>query len=211
MILRSLLAPLFLALAPFAALAAESVAPVPTELRAVKLEMTSTDTETTAVATENVILTGTNLRITCDQLTVIARRIGEKDDTIPTVERFKYILAIGNVHIVQGDREATSARAEVFPLEDRVVLSGAPVVIDHSTGINATGEPLILLRGERAIRGSNVKITAPPIQDLSATAALKPAAKPAAAPVAPSTAPAAKPSAPTKPAPATQAAASLSP
>ena len=181
MILRSLLAPALLALAPLAARAAEPAPVVPTELRAVKLEMTSTDTETTAVATENVILTGTNLRITCDQLTVIAHRIGEKDDTIPTVERFKYILAIGNVHIVQGDREATSARAEVFPVEGKVVLSGAPVVIDHSTGVNAAGEPLILLRGQRQILGTNVKITAPPIQDIGATASPKPAAKPAPA------------------------------
>lgn len=168
MILRPL--PVLALLAAVSLVRAAPVAPQPTELRAVQLEMTSTDTETTAIATDNVILTGTNLRITCDQLTVIAHRIGDNDATIPTVERFKYILATGNVHIVQGDREATAARAEVFPLEERIVLSGAPVVIDHSTGINATGEPIILLRGQRAIQGKNVKITAPPIQDLSATA-----------------------------------------
>jgi hypothetical protein len=142
--------------------------------------MTSTDTETTAIATENVILTGTNLRITCDQLTVIAHRLdtqGNKGDTIPTVERFKYILAIGNVRIVQGDRESSSARAEVFPQEGKVVLSGSPVVTDHSTGVVASGEPIILLRGERALSGKNIKITAPPIQDLGANAA--PATKPA--------------------------------
>ena len=146
------------------------VVPVPTELRSQKLEMTSTDDETTAVATTDVILTGTNLRITCDQLTIIATRLGDKDATIGTVDKFKYILATGNVRIVQGDREATAQRAEVFPREDKVVLSGAPVIIDHSSGMVASGEPLILLRGQRAVLGTNVKITAPPIDDLGANA-----------------------------------------
>ncbi len=171
-----------IALSSFAAAlrAAEAIAPVPTELRSQKLEMTSTDDETTAIATTDVILTGTNLRITCDQLTIVATRIGDKDATIGTVEKFKYILATGNVRIVQGDRETTSQRAEVFPREDKVVLSGGPVIIDHSTGIVATGEPLILLRGQRAVFGTNVKITAPPIDDLGADA------KPRAAPARPS-------------------------
>ncbi len=159
--------------------------PVPTELRSESLEMTSTDTETTAIATGNVILTGTNLRITCDRLTVIATRIGDKDATIGTVEKFKYILATGNVHITQGDREATSARAEVFPREDKVILSGGPVIIDKSNGMVASGEPLILLRSQRAVLGSNVKITAPPIGDLSATAAPRNPSAPQSAPVAP--------------------------
>lgn len=167
--------------AGFAPVRAADGAPVPTELRSQKLEMTSTDDETTAVATTDVILTGTNLRITCDQLTIIATRLGDKDATIGTVEKFKYILATGNVRIVQGDREATAQRAEVFPREDKVVLSGGPVIIDHSNGIVATGEPLILLRGQRAVLGTNVKITAPPIGDLSATAAPRTTPSPAPA------------------------------
>jgi lipopolysaccharide export system protein LptA len=141
--------------------------------------MSSTDTETTAIATENVILTGTNLRITCDQLTVIAHRFdtaATKSDLLPTEQRFKYILAEGNVRIVQGDRESSSARAEVFPQEGRVVLSGGPVLTDHSNGVVATGEPIILLRGQRALSGKNIKITAPPLQDLGATATPRSAA-----------------------------------
>jgi lipopolysaccharide export system protein LptA len=163
---------LLLGLALSALLASAQTAPlVPTELRAQKLEMRSTDTETTAIATGDVILTGTNLRITCDQLTLVAIRLGDKDATIGTADKFKYILATGKVRIVQGDREATCERAEVFPREDKVVLSEGPVIIDHSSGITATGEPLILLRGERAVQGTNVKVTARPIEDLGATAA----------------------------------------
>ncbi len=168
-------------LAPLVELpAAEAVAPVPTELRSDKLVMTSTDTETTAVATSNVILTGTNLRITCDELTIVALRVGgdDKGAAIPAVEKVKYILATGNVRIVQGQRESTSQKAEVFPREEKVVLSGGPVVIDHDTGMIGTGEPLVLLRGQRTLLGTNVKITAPPIDDLGADAKPRaPAAK----------------------------------
>jgi len=176
-------------LLPVLGRAAQPAAPVPTELTSDFLEMTSTDDETTAVATKNVVLTGTNLRITCDQLTIIATRIGDKDATIGTVERFKYILATGNVRIIQGDRESTSQKAEVFPREDKVVLSVDPVVIDHSNGFVGAGEKITLFRGKREIQVDKPKFTGPPVSDLGATAGAKPAA----------------PSAPkTTPAPATQ-------
>jgi lipopolysaccharide export system protein LptA len=164
---------------------AQPATAVPTELTSDHLEMTSTDDETTAVATKNVVLTGTNLRITCDRLTIIASRIGDKDATIGTVERFKYILATGNVRIVQGDRESTSQKAEVFPREDKVVLSEEPVVIDHSNGFVGAGEKITLFRGKREVQVEKPKFTGPPVDDLSATASAKPGAqapKPAAAP-----------------------------
>ena len=189
MISRSLLA--FVLLAPVFVRAAQPVAPVPTELTSDHLEMTSTDDETTAVATKNVVLTGTNLRITCDRLTIIASRIGDKDATIGTVERFKYILATGNVRIIQGDRESTSQKAEVFPREDKVVLSEDPVVIDHSNGFVGAGEKITLFRGKREVQVDKPKFTGPPVDDMSATAASKPGA--AAAPTRPPTKPAPPP------------------
>ncbi len=152
-----------------AARAAEP-APVPTELRGDHLEMTSTDEETLTIVTGNVVLTGTNLRITCDQLTIRAIRLGEKDATIGTVEKFKYILAQGNVHITQGDRESTSQRAEVFPREDMVVLSDDPVIVDKSNGFVGAGEKITLFRGKREVQVEKPKFTGPPIRDLSATA-----------------------------------------
>lgn len=157
-------------------------APVPTELRSEKLQMTSTDDETTAVATGNVILTGTNLRITCDQLTLVATRIGDKDATIGAVEKFKYILATGDVRIVQGDRESTSQRAEVFPREDKVVLSESPVIIDHSNGFAGAGEKITLFRGKREVFIDQPRFTGPPVGDLGATAKPRPATTPATPP-----------------------------
>jgi len=160
--------------------AAPVTAPIPTELRSEKLQMTSTDDETTAVATGNVILTGTNLRITCDQLTLVATRIGDKDATLGAVEKFKYILATGDVRIVQGDRESTSQRAEVFPREDKVVLSESPVIIDHSNGFAGAGEKITLFRGKREVFIEQPRFTGPPVGDLGATAKPRPPASPAA-------------------------------
>lgn len=199
MILRSLLA--LALLLPSLVRAAAPAKETPTELVSDQLEMTSTDDETTAVATGNVILTGTNLRITCDRLTTVAIRLDAKEnkgDTIPAEQKFKYILATGNVRIVQGDRESTSQKAEVFPRDDKVVLSEDPVIIDHSNGFVAAGEKITLFRGKREVFVEKPKFTGPPIGDMSATAAPRttaptpppattsqPAAKPAAKPTPP--------------------------
>lgn len=177
MSLRRLFTLASMALAASHPLPAQPAKPAPTELTSERLEMTSTDADTTALATGNVVLTGTNLRITCDRLTVIAARLGDKKAAIGEgFERFKYILATGNVRIVQGDRESTSQKAEVFPREDKVVLSEEPVIIDHSNGFVAAGEKITLFRGKREVFVEKPKFTGPPVGDLSATAAPKPAA-----------------------------------
>jgi len=138
----------------------------PTVITSESFDMSSTDTETISVFDGRVVVSGTGLRLTCDHLEVISARVGEKDDTIGTQDRFKSLVAVGNVHIIQGEREATCARAEVLPREDRITLTGNPTVTDHGNGTTATGDPLVLLRRERQVTGKNVKITAPPIRDL---------------------------------------------
>ncbi len=141
--------------------------PVPdTVIESQSCEITSTDTQTLSIFTGNVIVTGNNIRITCDRLEVVSLRSGTRQDTIGKQERFKSFVATGKVRIVQGDREATCARAEVLPGEDRITLTGQPVVIDHGNNSTATGEPLILFRGQRRIVGSNVRITLPPVKDM---------------------------------------------
>ena len=136
------------------------------------MEMWSTDTETRSIFKENVTVTGNNLRLTCDKLDVTAVRLvgkdaqADKNSTLPTVEKFKTLVATGNVHIVQGDREVTCGKAEVFPGEDRVVLTEKPVVIDNDGPYVATGDRIVLLRGERRIFGDNIRLQGPPIRDL---------------------------------------------
>jgi lipopolysaccharide export system protein LptA len=146
-----------------------AAASVPTVITSTSFEMWSTETETRSIFKENVIVTGNNLRLTCDKLDVTAVRMLGKDDknaTIPAVEKFKTLVATGNVHIVQGDREVTCGKAEVFPGEDRVVLTEKPVVIDNDGPYVATGDRIVLLRGERRIFGDNIRLQGPAIRDL---------------------------------------------
>ena len=161
----SLVLPCLLVAVRFPAMAAQ--APMPdTVIVAQSCEITSTDTQTLSVFTGNVVVTGNNIRLTCDRLDVVSLRSGGKQETLGKQERFKSLVASGGVRIVQGEREATCGHAEVLPGEDRITLTGQPVVTDHGNNSTATGEPLILYRGERRITGSNVRITLPPLRDL---------------------------------------------
>ncbi|HEY0945464.1 MAG TPA: LptA/OstA family protein [Opitutaceae bacterium] len=166
LVIASLLGATSLATSSAFAQAAAPIPPQPTELRADHLDMQSTDDETRAICTGNVVLTGTNMRIVCDRLEVIARRIGDKDATIGDVDRFKYLLATGRVKIVQGDREATCGRAEVLPPEGKVILTENPVLTDHSNGWVTAGDKFTLLRGQRQVLIENPRSTGPSIPDL---------------------------------------------
>ena len=145
--------------------------PVPTEIDAGSAEMVSTDKETTFVLRDRVTVTGTNLKITCDELVVIMRRRGDAKATLGDPQTFKSLVATGNVRILQADREALCERAEIFPSDDRVVLTGNPRV-RTGDGQWEGGSPRIeLLRGERIVRmlsedGKRPHFTLPPLKDL---------------------------------------------
>jgi|HubBroStandDraft_6_1064221.scaffolds.fasta_scaffold473474_2 lipopolysaccharide export system protein LptA len=164
--------------------AADSAGPPNTIIVSQALDMHSTDNETLSVFTGNVVVTGNDLRITCDRLDVVSVRNNDETDTIGKQENFKSLLATGHVHIVQRDREASCGRAQVLPRDNKVILTENPVVIDHSNNSVATGEPLVLLRGERRVTGQNVRITLPAIKDLGINKNAPPPA-----PDAPATAP----------------------
>ena len=144
----------------------QSEAPQQTELTSDDLVMTSTDDETRAVLTGNVVVSGTNMKIVCDRMEIVASRLGDETAAIGEFNGFKYLLATGNVRIVQGDREATCGRAEVLPLENKVVLQEDPVVIDHSSDFIAAGKQLSLFQGERRLEVIEPRLTGPPIKDL---------------------------------------------
>lgn len=143
--------------------------PPPTEITAQKLEMWSNNagTEERAIFTGNVTVTGNEIKLTCDRLDILAERLGDKTAAIGTYEKFKSLIAVGKVRIIQGDREANCGRAEVYPREDKIVLYDKPVVIDHAGPYTYTGDYLEILRGQRRITGSNVRVTAPPVKNLS--------------------------------------------
>lgn len=138
----------------------------PTVIVSEAMDMKSTDTESRSLFTGNVVVTGTNLRLSCDRLEVVAIR--EKDDTatIGKIERFKSLVAEGNVRIVQGDREAACGKAVVLPGDNKITLTDKPVVTDRGVGWTWTGDELLLLRGERQVLGKNVRIVGPTVKDL---------------------------------------------
>jgi lipopolysaccharide export system protein LptA len=72
---------------------------------------------------------------------------------------------------VQGDRTATCGRAEVFPGEDRIVLTENPVVKIETEHYEASGPRMVLYRGQRraVIEGTpqeRTHITLPAMKDL---------------------------------------------
>ena len=129
-------------------------------------EMWSTGNETRGICTGNVTLIGTDLKILCDRLEFTALNVGDKTATLPTLDKFKYMLATGHVVITQADREATCGRAEVLPHEDKVILTENPVLIDHGTDWTSAGEKITLLRGERRVIVDKSRVTGPALKDL---------------------------------------------
>jgi len=138
-------------------------------------EMVSTDEETTFTFKDHVVVTGTNVKMTCDFLQVVVLRGGDKTATIGKAEKFKSMVATGNVLMTLGDREVACGRAEVFPGEEKVVLTENPVMVDHDQNMRIAGSEIKLLRGQRQAFVKDPVITAPPIKDLGVDKETKPA------------------------------------
>lgn len=141
-------------------------------------EMVSTDTETTITFRDNVRVTGTNMKLSCDYLEVVVVRTGDKTATLGKLDKFRSMLATGNVRMIQGEREAACGRAEVRPEEEKVVLSGSPVVVDHDQNTRIAGEKITMLRGQRKVEVEKPILTAPPIKDLGVDKSPAPAEAP---------------------------------
>jgi lipopolysaccharide export system protein LptA len=157
--------------APASTPAAPATPLAPTVIESGAAEMVSTDKESTFTFSKGVKVTATNMTLTCDFLEVVARRSGDPTATFGKQENFKSMIATGNVRIVQNDREAVCERAEVFPGDDKVVLSGNPKVRSTDGQYEASGPKMELLRGERIARiigepGERSRITLPPLKDL---------------------------------------------
>lgn len=159
------LSALLVSLLALAAARAEQ-APQKTTVACEKFEMHSVGNETHGVCTGSVMVTGTNLKIICDRLEFIALGIGDRTSTVPTLEKFKYMIATGHVVIVQGEREATCGRADVLPQEDKVVLTENPLLVDHGTDWTTKGSKITMHRGDRRVIVENSTVTGPAIRDL---------------------------------------------
>lgn len=143
-------------------------------------QMVSTDSETTITFHDKVVVTGTDLKLNCDFLQVVVRRKGDLAATLGKVDKFRSMLATGNVILVQADREAACGRAEVLPEQDRVILTENPVVVDRDQKTRVAGEKITLLRGQRQVLVEKPSLTGPPMKDLGFEKEKKPATPPAA-------------------------------
>ena len=144
--------------------------------------MVSTDKETTITFRDQVEVTGTNMRLACDYLEVVVLRSGDQSATIGKLEKFRSMLATGNVHITQGDREAACGRAEVLPEQDKIILSDTPVIVFKAENARQAGRKITMYRGQRKVEIEEPVTTLPPIKDLGFTAEPKPGAPAAEAP-----------------------------
>lgn len=130
-------------------------------------DMINTEKESIFTFRDKVVVTGTNLRMTCDLLVVIARRTsGDAKTLLGKQERFKSLVATGNVHIVQGGREARCGRAEIFPDDDKVVLTENPSVRLLDGTYEASGPKMTLERGQQKAIIEHPRILLPPMNDL---------------------------------------------
>lgn len=175
-----------------------------------RLEMKNTGVESHLIFIGNVQLVGTNLTVTCDRVEIYAEQIPDVRDpdkkaTIGKIGALTKILALGHVKVSQEGRTATAGRAEVMPIEDKIVLSEEPVVTDTETQVTVSGTRMTFFRGDRYGQIENPQVVGPALPNLgfpreqkpeadAAAPAATPATAPAAtAPATPATAPAAKP------------------
>jgi hypothetical protein len=157
-----------LALAFSAALRAAEPPPQPTVIESAgPAEMVSTEKESTFTFRDRVVVTGTNLKLTCDLLVVVAKRTGDPKATLGKQENFKSLVATGHVVLVQSEREATADRAEVLPGEDKAILTGNPVRVRTLDGkYEATGPEAVLERGQLRAVIKAPRFVLPPLKDL---------------------------------------------
>jgi lipopolysaccharide export system protein LptA len=153
-----------------------------TDIQCENYSSSTSGDETTAICTVDVRVVSGDLRITCDYLKAISDT--PKGAPAGSPPQFRYLLATGHVHILQGDVDATSGQAEVFPQEGRMVLTDHPVVTDHAKGATFTADPLVRWRDGR-MEGKNFHAVATSLKELGLDqkpAAPAPAPAPAAQP-----------------------------
>lgn len=145
--------------------------PQNTIVTADRLEMKNTGVESHLIFIGNVHLTGTNLTVSCDRVEIYAEQVPdirdpEKKATIGKIGALTRILALGHVKISQEGRTATAGRAEVMPLEDKIVLTEEPVVTDTETQVTVSGTRMTFFRGEKAAQVENPQVVGPALPNL---------------------------------------------
>ncbi len=148
----TLLAAGFLAVATFAQ--SEEKPQVATEIESVRLQVENDGENAYFHFSDAVRLTATNMVVECDSLEVFATREAEEQSAIGKFSAIKEIVATGNVRIEQEERTATCQKAIVKPNEERIILTGNPVVVQPGGRIVTynPGDKILLDRGNGRIQ-----------------------------------------------------------
>ncbi len=165
--------------------AAPEVVPEPTVLTADKAVLRTVGNETKGVFEGSVTLSGTNLKMSADRIEILVDSVGDKDLTLPNIQKFKRLLATGHVRIVQDTLTATSGRAEVLPRDEVVILTEDPIVVQKNPdGKESTfaGTRIQWHKGDAALDVDFPRATMPPIRDLGLGKEKDPAAPAGARP-----------------------------
>ena len=146
---------------------------VATEIESIRLNVENDGENAYFHFIDSVRLTATNMVVECDSLEVFATREAEQQSNIGKFSAIKEIVASGNVRIVQEERTATCQKAVVKPNEERIVLSGNPVVVQPGGRIVTynPGDKILLDRGNGRIQiitdgPRKLRLTSSAISDL---------------------------------------------
>ena len=140
--IASLYLTLLLLLLPLSAVAAPEVSTKnrgPVDVSADHLE--ADDQAQTLVFSGNAVATQDDVTIHGDRLTV--KYTGEKRE-------IEVVIAEGSVRIIQGTRIATGAKAILYHIEERIVLTGSPKVSDGDSFVQGQ-EITIYLNDQRSV------------------------------------------------------------
>lgn len=143
---------------------------VQTQIESVRLRVQNDGEKAYFHFIDAVVLNATNMYIECDSLEVFAIREAENQETIGKFGAIQEIIATGNVRIVQEERTAKCDKAIVQPNKERIVLSGAPAIVEQ-TGGTITSDEIILNRanGRITFDGTTkrkIRLLGPAIGDL---------------------------------------------
>jgi len=111
-----------------------------TEIHSDYLEMFSGDTQSTFHFSGNVEVNANDLILKSQKLTVISAKEGDSEALIGKIGRINSIVAEESVFVSQAGRTASGERAEFFPEEGRVLLTGGNPTVTDAQGTVSAGE-----------------------------------------------------------------------
>lgn len=153
-----------------------AAAEAPTIITSNTFTMWSTpDKMSHAMFDDDVHLAATNLDLTCNHLVLDADPAktppatgapeNSRDAKLENLSaKLLSMIATGVVRFKQPARDVSCERAAIIPPEDRITLTGNPLIIDHEQNIMVTGETLNLIRGQGDYSGEKVQITGAPVK-----------------------------------------------